>query len=140
MKILILILIMYCSGQAIFAQNDSEKTTNVEGKTGISQGAAATTTPVIYDFTTGADKYHGGAAGAQFLGYKVDGVTEVWGMVAGDGDGNGGINIDDRNLIWRVENGSIGYKAGDYDMNGGVNIDDLNLIWRKNNGKVSLLP
>ncbi|HQF43974.1 MAG TPA: hypothetical protein PK073_13785, partial [Ignavibacteriaceae bacterium] len=61
-------------------------------------------------------------------------------MIAGDGNGDGGVNIVDRNLVWRVQNGTIGYLLGDFDLNSGVNIVDRNLMWRVNNGKLSQVP
>lgn len=35
---------------------------------------------------------------------------------------------------------AIGYLAGDFDLNSGVNIVDRNLEWRVNNGKLSQVP
>ena len=64
----------------------------------------------------------------------------VFSMIAGDGNGDGGVNIVDRNLVWRVQNGTIGYLLGDFDLNSGVNIVDRNLMWRVNNGKLSQVP
>jgi lysophospholipase L1-like esterase len=91
---------------------------------------------LTYDFTTGSGQFAGGSAGAK----QLDTSPVAWGMIAGDGTGNGGISIDDRNLVWRVENGTLGYKNGDYNMNGGVSIDDRNQYWRVNNGKISQVP
>jgi hypothetical protein len=69
---------------------------------------------------------------------KLVGTTYC--MYAGDGDGSGGINASDRNLIWRPQNGSLGYLSGDFDLSGGVNATDRNLFWRPNNGTVTQVP
>ena len=98
---------------------------------------ALSTSSTFYDFTTGSGQYYGGSAGAKLIDTSP---SDVWGMIAGDGNGNGGISIDDLNLVWRVENGTIGYKNGDYNLNGGVSIDDRNLYWRLNNGTLSQVP
>jgi hypothetical protein len=89
-----------------------------------------------YDFTTSDTSYFG-TNGAKLLETSP---SNVWGMIAGDGTGNGGVSIDDCNLVWRVENGTIGYKNGDYNLNGGVSIDDRNQYWRINNGNLSQVP
>ncbi len=56
-----------------------------------------------YDFTTNestdADKYYGTTAGAVELGTG----THIWGMVAGDGNGNGEVQItNDSENIWKT--------------------------------------
>jgi hypothetical protein len=88
---------------------------------------------VLYDFTTSQTKAFGPDA-MEDLG---DGN---FAMIAGDGNGDGGVNIEDRNLVWRVQNGTIGYLPGDFDLNSGVNIIDRNLKWRVNNGNLSQVP
>lgn len=100
-----------------------------------SSTVALSSTATLYDFTTGQNKAFtkGPPPMADLSGGK-------FGMFAGDGTGNGGVSIDDRNLVWRVENGTIGYKNGDYSLNGGVSIDDRNLYWRVNNGTLCQVP
>ncbi|MCL5030773.1 MAG: hypothetical protein M1480_17320 [Bacteroidetes bacterium] len=87
----------------------------------------------LYDFTTSQSKAYG-VNPMSSLG------SGIYGMHSGDGDGNGGISSIDRNNIWRVENGNIGYLPGDYDLSGGVNSTDLNLCWRVNNGTLTQVP
>ena len=86
-----------------------------------------------YDFTT-----------AQSQAFGINPLSDlgggVFGMIAGDGNGDGGVTIVDRNLVWRVQNGTIGYLPGDFDLNSGVSIVDRNLKWRVNNGKLSQVP
>ena len=88
---------------------------------------------VLYNFTTSQSQAYG-------INPMNDLGGGVFSMIAGDGNGDGGVNIVDRNLVWRVQNGTIGYLLGDFDLNSGVNIVDRNLMWRVNNGKLSQVP
>jgi lysophospholipase L1-like esterase len=47
------------------------------------------TSNIVHDFTTGSAKFHGGSAGAADLG------SGVWGMIAGDANGDGIVNYSD---------------------------------------------
>jgi hypothetical protein len=87
----------------------------------------------LHDFSTAQTQAYGSEP-------MVDLGGGLYGMYAGDGNGDGGINIVDRNLVWRLQNGTIGYLPGDFDLNSGVNIIDRNLKWRVNNGKLSQVP
>jgi hypothetical protein len=88
---------------------------------------------LLYDFSSVQTQVYG-------INPQNDLGEGVFGMIAGDGNGDGGVNIVDRNLVWRVQNGTVGYLSGDFDLNSGVNIVDHNLIWRVNNGKLSQVP
>ena len=86
-----------------------------------------------YDFTT-----------SMAQAYGIEPLKEigsgVYGMIAGDGDGNGGITIVDRNQFWQLQNGNLGYLSGDFSLDGGVTIKDCNQYWNINNGKASQVP
>ncbi len=86
---------------------------------------------ITYDFTTDSSKFYGGCFGAKLLDSTP---TNVWGMIASDGNSDGLVNAEDLNLAWRPENGLDQYLKGDYNLDGYVNAIDKNLFWRSNNG------
>ncbi len=90
------------------------------------------TSPVAYDFSTGQ--------GQAFGSNPLRAVGTRFAMPGGDGNGDGGIDALDRNLVWRVQNGTNGYFAGDFNLDGGVDALDLNLIWRPDNGTATQVP
>ena len=73
-----------------------------------------------YDFTTGADQAYGGTSGHKQIS------SGIWGMISGDGDGNGNINGSDESVIWTLNAGKRGYFIGDYNLNGQVQNQDKN--------------
>ncbi|HET6273646.1 MAG TPA: hypothetical protein VFG32_11735, partial [Bacteroidota bacterium] len=87
----------------------------------------------LYNFTTAQTQAFGTSPMKDLGG-------GVYGMLSGDGNASGGVNVTDRNLVWRPQNGTLGYLAGDYNLSGGVNVTDRNLFWRPNNGFVSQVP
>ena len=66
--------------------------------------------------------------------------TGVYGMYAGDGNGNGEVQNDDKNDVWWPYVGKGGYYAGDYNLNGEVQNDDKNDLWWTNVGRGSAVP
>jgi hypothetical protein len=92
----------------------------------------AGTSPVAYDFSTGQDK----AYGLNPLRH----VGTRYAMPGGDGTKDGGVDAFDRNLVWRLQNGTNGYIGGDFNLDGGVDALDLNLVWRPNNGSATQVP
>jgi len=66
----------------------------------------------------------------------------VFGMRAGDGNSDGGVDALDKNLIWRPQNGTTWEytKYGDFNLDGGIDALDLNLKWRSNNGSGTQVP
>jgi hypothetical protein len=74
-----------------------------------------------FDFTTAQSQaYSGGTDGQKDL-FGLG----VFGMFAGDADGNGDINLSDFLDIFVPEFGSpYGYYAGDADLNSDVNLSD----------------
>jgi hypothetical protein len=87
-----------------------------------------------YDFTTGFDKVYGGVSGYKQL------ATSVWGMVGGDGDSNGHIQLQDYSISWDFQAGNSGYLNCDFDLNGEVQNQDKNQIWLYNIAKQSMVP
>lgn len=88
---------------------------------------------VLYDFTTSLTKAYG-----------IYSMSEIkpglFGMYAGDADGSGFINDTDRNDIWYIQSGNVGYLNGDYNLDSGVTIKDVNEFWNMNQGKKSQVP
>lgn len=89
----------------------------------------------LYDFTT-----------AQTLAYGTTPMQELaankFGMRAGDGNNDGGVDALDKNISWRPENGQAwGYsKYADFNLDGGIDALDINLYWRLMNGSASQVP
>ncbi len=90
---------------------------------------------VLYDFTSAQSQAYGSTPMSSLSG-------GVFGMIAGDSNGDGSIDATDKNTSWRMENGTVwGYsKWSDFNLNGGIDIEDLNLYWRKNNGMSTQVP
>jgi hypothetical protein len=86
-----------------------------------------------YDFTTSMSS----AYGTNSLTSLGNGL---YGIYAGDANGNGTINNTDVTNFWKKQNGSIGYKSADFDLNGGVTIVDKNYFWSINKGKSTNIP
>jgi hypothetical protein len=87
-----------------------------------------------YDFTTSATQVYGGSPGHKQIG------SGIWGMMSGDGDGNGTVNINDKTLVWFVNAGKTGYYVSDFNLDRQTNNKDKNEKWYPNLSKVSLVP
>jgi uncharacterized protein (TIGR02145 family) len=87
-----------------------------------------------YDFTTGVGQAYGGANAHKEI------APGIWGMVSGDGDGNGQVNNADKNDVWNPQAGYAGYKAADFNLNGQVDNVDKNDHWKVNSGRSSQFP
>ncbi len=85
-----------------------------------------------YDFTIGSGQAYGTDSQAEM-------VTGIWGMIGGDENGDGTIDVSDK-TGWINEAGNNGYLSGDFDMNSEVNNTDKNDIWLPNSGKSSQVP
>jgi hypothetical protein len=81
------------------------------------QSVTFTNTVVSYDFTTGSDKYFGGTNAC------VELEPDVWGLIAGDADGDGRITPVDREIVER-QKGMTGYLQGDLNLDGKVDGED----------------
>lgn len=86
-----------------------------------------------YDFTLSATQVYGGSGGYKDLG------GGVWGMVAGDGNPNNIININDK-VLWAAFAGRAGYFSADLNLNGQVDNPDKNEVWQINLNKNSQVP
>ncbi|MBN1672576.1 MAG: hypothetical protein JXR37_16160, partial [Kiritimatiellae bacterium] len=86
-----------------------------------------------YDFSTGCDKYYGGTNAC------VELEPGVWGLVAGDADGDGAVLGVDA-LIWACQSSATGYHRGDFDLDGAVTSADSDMIWAVNQGRASSMP
>jgi len=84
-----------------------------------------------YDFTTGAGQAYN--SGQKDIG-------GVWGMVAGDGNGDGIVDDLDISETWASDAGESGYWKGDFNMNGQTNNVDKNGFWLPNEGANSEVP
>jgi hypothetical protein len=85
-----------------------------------------------YDFTT--------AMGMAYLNGQKSLNGSVYGMYAGDADGNGEIESIDKNGFWAIQAGNKGYKSADFNMNSQVDNLDKNDFWTENNGISSQIP
>jgi uncharacterized protein (TIGR02145 family) len=84
-----------------------------------------------YNFSDNENKAFGGA-----LAHKqID--LGIWAMPAGDGNANGTIDANDKDVVWKSQGGKSGYIAADYSLNGQANNVDKNDYWRINNGRTS---
>ncbi len=91
-----------------------------------------TNIPVVYDFTSDPNQYY--ASEAKQL------EPSVWGMFAGDADGNGQIQMSDKDDYWWSQVGLSGYFNGDFNLNGQVQTSDKNDYWWPNIGLESQIP
>jgi trimeric autotransporter adhesin len=101
-------------------------------QTGLTWGTA--TSVSTYDFTTASSKFYGGSAGT------IQVESNVWAMISGDGNGNGQVQNNDSESIWKPDNGTSGYKNSDFNLNGQVQNNDNETYWKPNNGKGTQVP
>jgi len=66
--------------------------------------------------------------------------NDAYAMFGGDADGNGQIQVQDKNEVWNPQSGLSGYLPADFDMNGQVQVQDKNDIWNQNSGIGSAVP
>ncbi|MBN1672444.1 MAG: hypothetical protein JXR37_15495 [Kiritimatiellae bacterium] len=85
------------------------------------------------DFTAGPLQYLGGAEAA------VELEPGVWGMMAGDADGDGLILAAD-SRIHATQTNRAGYLRGDFGLDGMVAADDASLFWTPNAGRAAMAP
>jgi hypothetical protein len=88
----------------------------------------------IYNFSTSNLHVYGGSDG------YVEIVPGVWGMVSGDADANGVIELNDKSVNWSLQAGEQGYQATDLNMDGQTDNPDKNESWLSNIGKESQVP
>jgi PKD repeat protein len=88
----------------------------------------------IYDFTTGSGQAHGGTNAQKQI------ASGVWGMIAGDINADGVINMADKSPEWEVMAGEAGYHQADVNFDGQVNNMDKDDFLIPNLGKSSMIP
>jgi hypothetical protein len=98
-----------------------------------STGISASGGVYAYDFSTAASKVYGGSAGYKNLN------GSVWGMVAGDSNREGIVNLLDK-TDWASDAGEKGYRGTDFSMDAQVNNVDKNDKWYTNYLKQSQVP
>lgn len=93
------------------------------------------TSSELYDFTVSQSQAYGSNSLKQL-------ETGVYGMIAGDGNADSNVDANDRDFVWRPQNGTAWdyQKSGDFDLSGGIDASDLNNCWRGNNGSKSRVP
>ena len=87
---------------------------------------------VSYDFTLDADQYYGNTNGAIQL------ESHVWGLIAGDADGDGEILGVDA-LLYNAQTNSTGYKRADFNLDGVVSKNDREVFWNSNVGRCTMV-
>ena len=86
----------------------------------------------VYDFST-----------SQTQGYGTNPMADlggIFGLMSGDGNGNGQVQNNDSESIWKPDNGTSGYKNSDFNLNGQVQNNDNESYWKPNNGKGTQVP
>jgi plastocyanin len=87
-----------------------------------------------YDFTTGPVKFYDGSAGSKELS------TGIWGMIAGDSNGDNVVNSLDKVNAWEIEAGHAGYIGSDLSLESQADNSDKTGFWESNLGKSSSIP
>lgn len=87
-----------------------------------------------YDFTTGLDKAYGGSNALKEL------TVGIFGMIAGDFNGDGIIDMSDKSDSWVPSAGKKGYLMGDGNLDGQINNKDKNDNWLNNLNAMSQVP
>ncbi|MCF8368497.1 MAG: hypothetical protein K9G76_05595 [Bacteroidales bacterium] len=87
-----------------------------------------------YDFTTSSGQAYGGLSGYKELG------TGIYGMVGGDANADGIVELADKDNFWNLESGNFGYFSSDFDLNSQVNNTDKNQVWLPNSGSGTQVP
>ncbi|MFU8844604.1 MAG: cohesin domain-containing protein [Bacteroidales bacterium] len=87
-----------------------------------------------YDLSSGALQVLGGADGHKEL------TPGIWGMIAGDSDGDGLIDDADKMDYWSPNAGTNGYLSFDFSMDAEIKNQDKNDYWYWNLGSESQVP
>ncbi|MCB2218849.1 MAG: hypothetical protein KQI35_00535 [Bacteroidetes bacterium] len=87
-----------------------------------------------YDFSSSENQVYGGANGHKEL------ESNIWGMIAADGNGNGLIQNTDETAVWKTDLGNSGYMGGDFNLNGLTQNTDETDYWKINLGAGGQTP
>jgi PKD repeat protein len=87
-----------------------------------------------YNFSTGSGQAYGGTLAHKLIG------TGVWGLFGGNGDGNGIIDLNDKDPTWKNQAGTKGYLKSDYNFDTHSNNKDKDNIWKPNLGSGNQVP
>jgi len=101
---------------------------------GMMSAFALTETAGVYDynFTT--------AMGMAYLNGQKSLNGSVYGMYAGNADGDDEIGVNDINSYWTAKAGVTGYYSADMNMNTQINNQDKNDYWHPNKTTLSQVP
>jgi hypothetical protein len=84
-----------------------------------------------YDFTTGSDQSYGGSSGTVLLS------NNMWGMTAGDANGDGAVNAQDQQ-VFHNNYGDLGYENADASLSSQVELAAYSLIWNNQNRQTAV--
>jgi hypothetical protein len=87
-----------------------------------------------YDFTSYENRVYGGNLGHKEIS------PGIWGLISGDGNCDGQINMLDLSTIWSMQAGQSTYELGDFNMDGNIDNKDKNDIFILNEGYSSQVP
>jgi len=89
----------------------------------------------LFDFTTAQSKAYGSNPMKELN-------PGVYGILTGDGNGDGGVDALDKVFEWRPQNGTTWdySKFADFNLDGGIDALDLIFEWRPNNGTSTQVP
>ena len=87
-----------------------------------------------YDFSVSSGQIYQGISGSKELS------TGIWGMIAGDSDANGTVELADKTNDWNPTAGKRGYLFPDLNLDGQSDNLDKDNYWLPNNGKGSQVP
>lgn len=87
-----------------------------------------------YDFTIGAEQAYGGA-----LAHKEI-APGTWGMIAGNSNPDGIVNMEDMMDTWPIDAGARGYLPGDFNLDSELNNQDKNDFWFSNINRQTQVP
>jgi len=85
-----------------------------------------------YDFTSGIDQ--------AYLNGQKEITPGIWGMISGDPDASGIIDIVDKTGFWETTSGKSGYLPYDLNLDKEVNHKDKNDYWLPNLGEGANIP
>ena len=87
-----------------------------------------------YNFTTGAGQAYGGSSAQNEI------TTGVWGLISGDNNADGNVNINDKTSDWDLNAGTSGLQSADLNLDGQVDNRDKDDKWFPNLGKGTYIP